>query len=1147
MTQTVEPGRIDQVRATLGKLATPAQRKAHAREVVPHLVGIAELDRQQWRDMLREAAGLTATDFDRLFQEATRAAAAESSQGRDGKYPPPETRAVPGCPGWFYGPGQVWKASGDDLTKTLDWTPNITEILVPIDDDGRPGTYHYVMQVGRDEIHAPHSEVRDGTVWDRAPDAYGLGMKVMRDVMTSIVTDLAHQVPRLTMVKRTGGHIIDGRRVYVRPDGRTVPDGVPVRLLGVDAKLAALCGPVARVATDDEIRAALVAMTGHGWAPLVGLGRGARTAGFSVVPVRAGCVVTGPPGAGKTLADAIARWLYSDYVWPPTGTVSFSATITDIECALAAEADFPAVLEDLALTGDASSLEVREAVKKIDTIYRSLANDTEVRGRRNRDLTKKPGNRINTIISANMQRVPALVQESLYRRVVVMYVESGTTDTDWYRDNTGPMLTGPLRTLGDRILSRLWEGDRQDAAALLNRCDQVGIHAISVEMDRVAPGWASSTDQFRGVVTAAGQYLGGLVLVAELAGLDPQVLLRPVVVPFAQSLVRQWSEMRDARDASDDVAVAVGELVRTALLNRRAHVRDDRGNVMPCVPGQTHQAHGLREILGGTHTPGGWDGQGVALYWLPDHGGVGVQSGELHSLVGDDPRIGGTALSLPDKLLRANAIRPSGQRDSPGVRRVRVGQDRHRFVILRPELVWDLPGGDTPEMVEPSPEPITPEPVKPVQPTFDQAQATRDAIACPACAVAGQACGPAKKWTGGDMECGQCRQPTPYTAPCGTALCLACAGWPENPPTRPAQRPVAAPAAPCATDDPRESVRGSQRAVPAAGEVSESGFARWALDMFPAATRDDIRQAEALWSEHVRGIRFSTPINTAVRILTGALKHKSIPELPPMAPDALAPMGTDRVWTSRTWCVPGPALPVGKWLAGYDVNGMWPSSGDVPLGTGDPVLYDTLPGGWGKMPGRVRLAETIVEAPHGLGGRLVAGMWVPRPILSYLSDREVPFTADRALLWPESRRWMAPHVKLYREARYALESLPASMARTIALRALKDTFNRMFGAAMHSTKYAKVPRPDWYAEVTGTGQARLFRNVDKVDAQLAGVKADCAWFVVDGPDSDPVGLDPTTGQLGKFKRELRCEITADITQYHERGLWAPISKALRGE
>jgi hypothetical protein len=640
--------------------------------------------------------------------------------GRQGLYKKGESKAPPKKP--KTGPDVAVIAESKPApvwTLVLPRVPVVTENYVELTDAGEVARQYFTLAAGRDSARAVDlADLRTGDAWTKLPDLVGTGSRTMRDLLVSIVTDQAERVPRMYAVARTGMHVIDGTRVYVYPDGRTYPDGPRVRVIGVSAELAAAAAPPERAATVAELQAALIEITARGWPVLFGLGAGARSFGYSTRPVAGGAGIWGDPGSGKTLSAGIARRLImSSTAYPPVATAAFSDTITDMECKVAVEADMPVLIDDLALTAESSQVEIADGRAKLEMLFRAAGNQKAMRGRRRKDLTAAEERRLGSIPVATAQQMPRTMQASLYRRSILPRIESGAVDSAWYLSNLDhdgaarvpawQSLDVPLRTLGDRIIRRLVDLSNE-AGAWLDTLTADARALIGPALDKVL-----TTDippELETVIVVACGIVAGLLMLAEVAGLDRGVLLSPVLTPLADVIARQGDVIADRQDTADNLGTAISDVIRAALLSRRAHVRDTDGVICPCVPGQTEQAQGVTKVpgTGDFGHPVEWAGNGAALYYDQATDALKIRGTELHSLCAgsSDQRVKGYSVqTLPGALLRAGASAPSAT-ERPGTFREPVPgiAGKVRVVHLRGSVVWRT--GDTaPIAPEPEPEP----------------------------------------------------------------------------------------------------------------------------------------------------------------------------------------------------------------------------------------------------------------------------------------------------------------------------------------------------------------------------------------------------------------------------------------------------------
>jgi hypothetical protein len=341
----------------------------------------------------------------------------------------------------------------------------------------------------------------------------------------------------------------------------------------------------------------------------------------------------------------------------------------------------------------------------------------------------------------------------------------------------------------------------------------------------------------------------------------------------------------------------------------------------------------------------------------------------------------------------------------------------------------------------------------------------------------------------------------------------------------------------------------------------ESTMGEFLRGHYPTSSRAERDAAEVAWKLVMRQIDFKGAHVTARNILRGSLKHASVPELEPIDTSSLDElMGDESVrWRGRAWAVMGVDLTVGDQLKAYDINGMYLSAAELELGIGEPIYSDDVPAGWVKRVGWVKLATAPALLPHGLGARIVAGMWVPIPLAAYIEEwltgRDLAgLDISRVCIWAKSRRVMRPHVTFMRQARKSLIAAGALVKGSpehMALKVLKVVYARMFGGLLRSEKYNDDPtcRADWAALIEANGQQRMFRAIDKAgpDARLVGIHVDAAWFVLPaGHEGHPAGIIcPPALDLGKWKPAGEGTITAAEIEAYGFGKWSELGKLLK--
>lgn len=626
----------------------------------------------------------------------------------------PDRPLVPGSPGWAYQVGAgVYRAAkgGEDAGSTLefrqvlDWCPEVTKALVTLRGNGEVDAFYYRLRVGDHEATVSHHDLVAGQVWKERVRARGIGARSWREVLANICIDQAERLTDVLAVTRTGWHVLaDQGPVYVSPDGRARPDRVQVELVEAPERLVRAAAPAP--ACDDPAAVLDEVCERGGWAPLVGIAAGARSFGQSLRPVPGALVFHGDPNTGKTSSAAAGRMLALAPSWPPLVTARFSDTPTDIEMKVDHEADMPTLVDDLALTRDAPPMEQREAVQKLERLIRSVGNQEAVRGRRRRDLTAQEPRYVRSIPVITAQALPPGMQASLYRRAVVIGLVPGDSDWRWWKQahesgDLAARIAPGLRTIGDRIIARL--GTEDEPAAVLAAADRAGLAALRPYVDEAVPGWDRSETGMAGVVDMAGAMLGGLALVADAAGLDEagrDELLARAAGPLARSLAVQADTMEDRRQVSDDLRTAIGDIIRHAMLARRAHLTGPDGTTSGTYgpAGLSYQDKGLRD-LGRSEITGltAYEGAGVALHDVPGYGGIAVRASGLHSLITasrDDRAAGYSVKSLGKALARAGALVPG--RGASHVRKVRLqGEASGDWrLVLDPRVIWpDLDEG----------------------------------------------------------------------------------------------------------------------------------------------------------------------------------------------------------------------------------------------------------------------------------------------------------------------------------------------------------------------------------------------------------------------------------------------------------------------
>lgn len=665
-----------------------------------------QLSRAKIRAYVKRARLLPVSDFDQIAREAAQLAAPVAAPDHSGLA---NAEAVPGAEGYAYRPalgddqGAIFKHGRNGWVPFMAWAPRCVRVYRT--DEGRR---YYEVEARGESVTAAGAELASAEVWERLP-VPGTGSRRVRELLNQIVLAEADGAPAVPAVAFTGWQRDDsGALFYVFADGRTYPPDRPVFLAGRPVKLAPAAAPV------PEVEPALIAKSlglvrAHDRGPcLLGLGVGARSLGQSLHKVLGGYVADGPPNAGKTNVAWHARTLLiarpgRAASWPPLPTATFNDRAAAIEAAVHFERDMPALIDDAALHDKSTRAEVAAVTNTLEQLFRPLANDSPIRERSNIELTLRAARYVNSPIIATTQDFP--VQDSLRRRVFVIKIRRGDIDIPWYKSNSAS-LVGPLRSLGEHyLIPYLAHLGPAGAAQYLQLADAAAAELLAPRLDVELPGWRESGEGLAGVVDVAAAAIAGLLMIGDVIAAVGDQLAVAALDHAVRCLVAQGRELADGAEVAS-MPEALAELVRAALLDQRAHIRNEQGEAWPSVPGLSPQEQGLERISGaGTD----YRGRGVPLYWLIDDGALGVRGDSLHSLIkrAADPRLPSTsARGLPRELVEAGAALPGRQKSSPYSNQKWVGGANHRLVYLRPSIIF--PDTDTPEGLGEPLEPLEP-------------------------------------------------------------------------------------------------------------------------------------------------------------------------------------------------------------------------------------------------------------------------------------------------------------------------------------------------------------------------------------------------------------------------------------------------------
>lgn len=581
---------------------------------------------------------------------------------------------------------------GVSRAQFLSWCPEVTAHLVELDESGRPISRSYEVRVGDTTCEITSDTLRDGSAWrERAPQAAGFGRSQVRDALENVVTSQAVNLRTTYSVRRSGWYDMpDGGWVYVRA-GQPADGSTWVRTVGLRAEVERASQPE-EPSTPDELDQAVKDIASHGWGPIMGLAAGMRALAWTLEPVRGSLIPVGIPNSGKSLTAWMALMATMTTGWPPLVDASFNDTAAALELKFGQATDRALTLEDLPLTASSAARETKDALEKFDRVTRSVFNDTAFRDRMNRESQLRASSKVMGIPVITAQRLPAGIQPSTLRRVVLAEFERGDNDWRWYSKH-GTRVRVPVRTMGDRIIAKMEAAGKGVAREWVQECDAYAARRLA-PLARQALGQAP--DGMDGVVRAASQMLGGLAMIASACDLDVDALFAAVMPKLARSLASQAQQMDDGQVADTGISDALGDVVRAALLSRRAHIRDPRTNTAgSLVPGQTPQQQGLREDQFRGESQG-FGGDGVPAFWVEDRAALGVTAQDLHTLItasGDARLTGRTPRSLPAWLLREGAVLQSTQKGQVATTRIRLGavSGLTPVVLIPAHTVFTLP------------------------------------------------------------------------------------------------------------------------------------------------------------------------------------------------------------------------------------------------------------------------------------------------------------------------------------------------------------------------------------------------------------------------------------------------------------------------
>jgi len=620
-------------------------------------------------------------------------------------------------------PGAVVRLTRQGPRLTLTWAPRVEAVYRVRDRDDEDVDTIYAAALDGRPARLRASELRAGSVWDAIPVS-GTGERRVRDVLFNIVRQQGTERRGTEIIAstRTGWHDLDGQPVYVYPDGRTYPETARVQLVGLPAAVARAGAPPAAVPHGEELRASLRALvddraiaTGRAAGVLaLEFGAGVRSLGASWALPLTSLVLEAGSDSGKSGVAMAARGAVLDVTYPPVTTSSLDGdTAGAIEGGMSREVDMPTLADDLTeMTSAGAAL--------LNKLWRPTADGKPMRQRLRRDLTPAPSTIVRTLPTYTVEALPPELAESALRRAFVVA---------WTADNghvaarcvgSGCAHDGERR--GDAAclrghLERAWPAMRATADLVIVHLAELGAEAGARELTELDTAWRSRL----GVMTAdapgahrvaerAAPLLAGLELAERVTGLQPGELTEGAARAAALHMAVQGQRLMDRQAFVHDLAPIVGDVIRRALLDRRAHVLNAHGALdTAAVPDLEPVELGYREVRSGDDGPEYTADAGVPCYAWPNApdapDGIALKGENLYKLLIEsrDARFAGrTKRGLVGLLLERGALLPSAQEDQAAAWTLTLpGGTQRRVVVIPRSLVFPTDGPDGPVLTSP--------------------------------------------------------------------------------------------------------------------------------------------------------------------------------------------------------------------------------------------------------------------------------------------------------------------------------------------------------------------------------------------------------------------------------------------------------------
>lgn len=601
------------------------------------------------------------------------------------------------------------------------------------------------------------------SLWDRCP-VPGSQSRHGRDLLGEAIRAQLPHLPlesRTRAVSRSGWHRDgEGRLAYLDLAGRRVWGEGQVTYRAPDAELVEWAAQ-APVADRDAICLALAELVALGRStgiPLLLLGGGLRSLGYSFRAPAGGVALQGESGVGKTTLAGIARMLWGR---PPEGaepraTATFRDTLRGWEVPLDREGDMSPLVDDLH-----PQVDPRDAEARLSQLFRSVASAGAIRQRMTRQGGAAVSHRVRGVPIVTAEELPPALAASTLRRAIVFRLRPGQVPVREALDgSSGERAVDrwwvALRTLGELVIAYLGRLGASPAGELLRDLDTEATRSLGTEL---GSRWE------REVSAKAGPLLAGLALAERALSLEKGSLVADVWRPLLDHIRAQAELLSGAEELALDPGLAIGRVIREALAESRALVVDEHGRSYPSTGAAVRTLAEVAELLDRRPQELGYPVGGEGVVIGPLRGGacplrlldthtLGVESAHLWGLLHPPHPIAAPAGLLGCPPTHLSRVLDREGVSLPGVRAAHTGR---RLIRLPLGLVWpeepdeeDAPPPPPPEAAPtplastpPPPAPEAPEPeperedpdetLPPAATSHPLLQGTSKARVCPKC------------------------------------------------------------------------------------------------------------------------------------------------------------------------------------------------------------------------------------------------------------------------------------------------------------------------------------------------------------------------------------------------------------------------------